>query len=180
MEDLFQAEKIVRRDLDTVYESLFLRGVTSFESFVEDLFISILERRTRYKPARHVSLHMKTVSHEALMAILLQGDQYLKWLPFKETERRARLYLIDGKPFTELDNGDKSVVQTINTIRNAIAHRSKYAMSEFQTKVIGSHSLLPREKNPAGYLQSRIGTDGSPTRFEVYIQVLGKVAMTLC
>jgi|ERR1700722_2800366 len=180
MEDLYLGKRIVRRDLDSVYESLFLRAVTSFEGFVEDLFLSILERRTYYKPARNVSLRMKAISHEALMEIVLQGDQYLKWLPFKETEKRARLYLIDGKPFTEIDNGDRTQVQTITTIRNAIAHRSRYAMNEFQVKVIGSRSLLPREKKPAGYLQSRIGSGGSPTRFEVYVQVLNKVATGLC
>lgn len=110
MEKLYQDGKITKRDLDSVYEALFLRAVTSFEAFLEELFLGILERRIRYKPGR-VSLRMTIKSRAALMDILLQGGKYLTWLPFQNTEERAKLYLIDGKPFTDLTDGDKSVIQ---------------------------------------------------------------------
>jgi hypothetical protein len=119
MEKLFSAGRISKTDLDSVYEALFLRAVTNFEAFLEDLFLAILRGSARYSRQR-VRVQMSTVSRDALMRILLQDRAYLNWLPFTNTERRAKLYLKDGRPFTDLTEGDKS----ITVIRNAIAHKS--------------------------------------------------------
>ena len=62
------------------------------------------------------------------MDILLQGDAYMAWLPFSHTERRATIDLKDGRPFFELNDGDKSMITVITIIRHAIAHRSPHAM----------------------------------------------------
>jgi hypothetical protein len=179
MEQLYQVGEITKRDLDSVYESLFLRAVTSFEAFLEELFVAILERRIRYKHGR-VSLRMTTKSRQALMDILLQGDKYLTWLPFHNTENRAQIYLTDGKPFTELTDGDKSIIKTITTIRHAIAHRSQHAMNEFQRTVVASHSLLRGERKPAGFLRSQLRSGTVQNRFEVYVGELGRIAVALC
>ena len=179
MEKLFSSGRISKTDLDSVHEALFLRAVTSFEGFLEDLFIAILEGRARYSKQR-VSLLMSASSREALMQILLQGNAYMMWLPFPNTEKRAKLYLKDGRPFSELDDGDKSLLKTITTLRNAIAHKSPYAISEFERTVIGSHPLLHNERSPAGFLRSRITSGPAQSRFEVYMGHLGKCAGLLC
>lgn len=178
MERLYRQHKITEADMDSVYEALFLRAVTAFEIFLEELFLAILRGRRRYPRNRKINLKMTVDSHDALMDILLQGEKYMTWLPFRNTEDRAKLYLYEGKPFSELDDGERSMIQTIVTIRHAIAHRSTHAMTEFKAKVIGSQSLLPREKKPAGFLrsQSRAGSK----RFEVYVLQLGSIAADLC
>ncbi len=179
MEQLHQDHRIVLRDLHSVYEALFLRAVTSFEVFLEELFISILERRTRY-PSQRVTIRMKAISSEALMEILLQGDKYMIWLPFANTEKRARFYLKDGRPFSDLNDGDKSMIKTITTIRHAIAHKSPHAMNEFQRTVIGSQSLLRGERRPAGFLRSQVRAGPTRNRFEVYVGELARIAVDLC
>jgi hypothetical protein len=179
MEQLYLDGALAKRDIDSAYESLFLRAVTSFETFLEELFLAILERRKRYHHSRHVSLLMTTPSRSALMDILLQGDKYLTWLPFRETKKRAILYLVDGRPFTELDNGEESIVQTITTIRHAIAHKSRHAMREFREKVIGAQALLHGEKSPAGYLRAHVRSGARETRLEVYVSALGLIAVKL-
>jgi hypothetical protein len=178
MEKLFAAERINRTDLDSVYEALFLRAVTSFEAFLEDLFLAILVGRARYSRQR-VRVLMTASSREALMQILLQGNAFMNWLPFANTEKRAKIYLKDGRPFTELDDGDKSQLKTITVIRNAIAHKSPHALSEFE-KTVNSIPLLQNERNPAGYLRSRITSGPAQSRFEVYMGQLGKCAGLLC
>jgi hypothetical protein len=178
MERLFAAQQINKTDLDSVYEALFLRAVTSFEAFLEDLFIAILVGRARYNRQR-VKVLMAASSREALMQILLQGNAFMNWLPFANTEKRAKIYLKDGRPFTELDDGDKSQLKTITVIRNAIAHKSPYALSEFE-KTVNSIPLLQNERNPAGYLRSRITSGPAQSRFEVYMGQLGKCAGLLC
>lgn len=177
MEKLYNADVIALRDLHSVYEALFLRAVSGFEMFLEDLFVAILERRARYKNKR-VSLRMSVASTEALWDILLQDEQYLTWLPYDRTEHRANIYLEDGKPFSELNDGDKSVLKTITTIRNAIAHQTPYATALFQKKVVGAQALLRGERKPAGFLRSQFRP--AQRRFEVYAIELARIATFLC
>ena len=134
MESLYQNKRIKVRDLHAMYEALFLRGVTSFEVFLEELFISIITQKATYKKGR-ISVRMTAISRQALMDILLQGDRYMVWLPFSQTEARAKIYLREGKPFSELTDADKSMIRTVTTIRNAIAHRSRHATNEFKRTV---------------------------------------------
>ena len=119
-------------------------------------------------------------SSAALRDILLQGGKYMDWLPYDRTERRARLYLKDGKPFSELTDGDRSMVKTITTIRHAIAHRSHHATSEFTRTVTGSQVLLRGERSPAGFLRSEVRAGPARNRFEVYVSELARIANTLC
>ena len=156
-----------------------MRAVTSFEAFLEALFIDILNGKLRYSRKR-VQVRITTKSRGALMDILFQGDKYMPWLPFNHTEGRAKLYLDGGRPFSELTNGDKSVIKTITTIRNAIAHKSNHALGEFQKTVIGSQPLLRGERSPPGFLRSQVSSGTVQNRFEVYIGELGRLASTLC
>jgi hypothetical protein len=177
MERLYNDDKIALRDLHSVYESLFLRSVTGFEAFLEALFIAILQRRVRHHP--RVSLKMKASSDAALMEILLQGDKYLDWLPFNRTEERAKIYMLDGKPFSKLTDVDKMTIKTVTTIRHAIAHASKHAVREFEQKVIGGQNVLRGEKKPAGFLRSQFRGNPGQTRFQLYVAELGRIARDL-
>jgi len=179
MEFLYSTKNIVLRDLDTVYEALFLRTVTGFEVFIEEHFIAIVSGREKLGK-RRVSVRMNATSAGALMDILLQGDAYMTWLPFAKTEKRAQIYLKDGKPFSELSDGDRSMIRSITIIRNAIAHRSSHAAQEFSRVVIGSQHLLPTEKTPAGFLRSQVRTGPTRNRFEIYAGELARIAMALC
>lgn len=179
METLFKESEIVLRDLHSVYEGLFLRAVTGFEVFLEELFLGILERRIRYR-GRGVSLRMRATSTQALRQILLQGDKYLDWLPYSKTLDRAELYLNDGKPFTDLDDGDRSVIQQVTAIRHAIAHKGGHAMAVFQRTVIGNLPLLRDDRKPAGFLRYPFRQSPAQSRFEYYVAELGRIALVLC
>ena len=177
MESLYLEGRITLTDLHSVYEALFLRALTGFEVFLENLFFSILGGKAKY-PKSRVSVRMTPSSSKALSEIIHQGDKYLKWIPFDNTEKRARLYLNGGRPFSELDDAGKLTIRTVTTIRNAIAHNSPHALKQFKTKIIGSAFLLRSEKRPAGYLRSQV----NPTqkRFEVYVIELARIASDLC
>lgn len=179
MEALYLGDVIKLRDLHSVYEALFLRAVTSFEVFLQDLFTAIMERRVRYGRGR-VSVLMRATSNETLHAILMQGRKFVTWLPYEDTVKRASLYLRDGRPFSDLTPADKQTMTTITTIRHAIAHRSAHAMKQFQTNVIGAQVLLGAEKKPAGFLRSQLRAAPAQNRFEVYVKELGRIASDLC
>src|ERR1700735_1522715 len=99
MEELFLSGNITKRDLNSVYEALFLRAVTRFESFLEELFLGILEKRVKYKKTRKISLKMAPKSHQALIDIVFQQNRYLDWLPLDKTIDRADFYLLGSRPF---------------------------------------------------------------------------------
>jgi hypothetical protein len=119
---------------------------------------------------------MTAHSSAALMNILLQGRKYMDWLPFDRTIDRAKLYMKDGRPFSDLSPADKGMITRIAIIRNAIAHRSDYALIKFQ-EVIDIQHPLPRERTPAGYLRSLV----TPTsnRFDVYAGELKRLTSAL-
>lgn len=175
MEALFGEGKVRKMDVETIYEALFLRSVASFELFLEKLFVSIMLG----KKVNGTSL-MSAASKGALQAILLQNNDYLDWLPYTKTESRAAIYLRNGRPFTNLSDGDRSQIKTITIIRNAIAHKSDYAIGEFKNKVIGEQPLLRNERQPAGFLRSQVRANPRQLRFEVYESQLARIASSLC
>lgn len=178
MENLYFHQKILKTDIEYVYEALFLRAVTSFESYLEQQFVDIMLGKTRYSDNKIASL-IRTGSKKALMAVLLQGNQYLDWLPYRKTEDRAKIYLKDGRPFTDFTGGDRSQIRNITYIRNSIAHKSDHAISTFREKVVGSIPLLVGEKRPAGFLRSQFRSSPRQIRFEIYLSELGRIAAAL-
>lgn len=178
MEALYQGGKIPLRDLHSVYEALFIRAVTSFEVFLQEQFLAILKGTVKYKQNRRVVVRMTATPSSAAMHILLQGRGYMTWLPYDSTEQRAQVYLKDGRPFSDVGTADKGAMNSITTIRNAIAHQSLHALKQFQDKVIGNLPLLRGERNPAGFLRSQLRPGQS--RFEFYVAELGRIATAIC
>lgn len=179
MENLHRGNKINQRDISAVYEALFLRSVTSFESFLEELFIDILMGKAAYDRKR-VKPILSIRYRKDLIRILLQNERYMNWLPYNYTVDRAKIYLDEGRPFSDLSDGDRSLIKTISLIRNAIAHKSDHALDEFKNKVISSQTLLPAERSPSGFLRTRMRSGTTQNRFQVYTAALGRIASSLC
>ena len=178
MEELFAGGKISKRDVCSVYEALFLRAVTRFETFLEDLFFAILQKRIKYKKSRKITPRIVHRSNHALYGVVFRGQPYLDWMPFKTTEERAALYLYGGRPFTELEHDHKDAMTRMWTTRNAIAHDSQHAKAQFKRTIISALTLRHGEKSPAGFLRSRVSAKSN--RFEVYVGELGRIAAHLC
>ncbi len=149
------------RDVERVYEALFVRSVVQFEATIEELLIGLISGRLR-SPKSGISTRACFSSDSVIKDILYGEDKYLDWLPFDRTEALARRFLTGGRPFTDVDDGKKGEIKRIVLIRHAIAHKSKHSKKQFMEKVIGSSVLLPHEKTPAGYLRSTLRT--SPTQ----------------
>lgn len=48
MESLLLKRIVVRRDIEQVYEGLYMSSITSFENWIEDLFIGLLVGRLKH------------------------------------------------------------------------------------------------------------------------------------
>jgi hypothetical protein len=177
-EELFRARKIVARDIYHIYEALFLASVTSFEGFLEDLFIGLLVGRI--KGSRAVAARIVCRSDAVAREILLQGDDYLDWLPYHHTRERAEAFFRAGFPFARLTTAQELVLKQISYTRNAVAHQSRHALEMFERKVLSSVPLLPNEKNPSGFLRSIVASAPTQSRYEQLAGELSSIAQQLC
>jgi len=178
VEKLFQNGDIVRRDIDQVYEGLFLGCITSLEAFIEDCFIGMLVGAIKHKK-KYVKPKILFKSYKIARKIVFAGKPYVDWLPYQNTTDRARLFYNKGLPFTMIEEIDKQILSEICYIRNAIAHKSPYSLSKFKDSVIQNRHLIHRDKYPAGYLRGIYRTAPSQTRYENYINSISSIALKL-
>lgn len=178
VEKLVLDGRMERHDVEVMYESLFLRSITYFESLLENLFCRILLGKVSYPRAR-ASKRVEFPSASSLYNVVWGSEKYLEWLPYEKTRKRAEKFLSGGRPFSELAGGELSKLKGHYVTRNAIAHSSDHARNEFKKVVIGNQHLPPRERSPAGYLRSVFRLAPRTTRFEQAMDDLRGLAQHL-
>lgn len=189
MERLHATGALTRRACEHAYEGLYLAAVTTFEGFVEDLFIGLLLSagglRSNLAGVRaRVSFRSYPVARQVVYGV---GSNYADWLPFEKTERRAKVFFRKGRPFHHLsastsDPAAKQARELLNRailIRNAIAHRSRFSLRRFEQEVLRDLPLPAAEKRPAGFLRGLSQATPPVTRFEAYTGALMQAARRL-
>lgn len=157
-------------EISQIYEGLFLAVSTSFETFLEDLFIGLLVQGIGLQSKRRdihprIVVRSHTIARELIIGI--GSREYADWMPFSHTLRRAEIMFRGGRPFSLVTDGDKQLLSQCHVIRNAIAHKSRHSISKFENQVIGSLPLPARERTPGGYLRSIFRAYPPQTRYEV-------------
>jgi len=179
METLLGKSIIVRRDIEQIYNGLYLDAVCSFERFIEVLFIGLLVGRFNH-PSSHVIPRVTFKSDMVARDVVVGGNRYVDWLPYDRTEQRAKAFFRNGLPFTSFQSQDKQRIEQIFYIRNAIAHKSNYSKKIFERHVIGSISIAPRDRNPAGFLRTKFRISPVQTHYENLIVQMANIAIKLC
>ncbi len=179
MESLLVKRVIVRRDIEQVYEGLYMSSITSFENWMEGLFIGLLVGRLKHCSslvATRVSFKSDRVARE----VIFSDRNYVDWLPYRYTEKRASAFFRNGLPFTCLSKSDQKKLEILSYIRNAIAHKSAYSKNKFEHEVIGTIPVTQQERTPAGYLRGIFRITPSQTRYENLINEMAFIAKKLC
>ena len=179
MERLLSTGDIVTRDINQVYVGLYLEVIASFERLIENLFIGLLSGGLITNSKSVVPL-ISFRNRQAIRAIVYSGRNYGDWLPYDRTEQLANRFFRQGIPFTSLDSSDKDQIRTCLYIRNAIAHKSRYSKRIFERYVLGSQSLMPRERTPVGYLRSIFRAAPIQRRYEHFTIAMATIASKLC
>jgi len=177
-EALFTRHEFVRRDIELLYTGLFLEAVTSFESFLEALFVGLLCKSFKH-PCRTIRVKVEFRSWVVCHEVLRGRRPYAEWMPYDNTLKRAEAYLAQGLPFTSLPKTSTDKLMKISLIRNAIAHKSRAADEKFEQHVISGATLLPQEKTPAGYLRSIFAAAPPQNRYQECIYDLAAIARQL-
>jgi hypothetical protein len=179
-ERAFSTTTIKIDDISQAYAGLYLDLFTEFENLIEKLFMGLLNGDI--KPNNSLITKKVTIKPATEIEAVLLGEKknYLDWLPYPDnTIDRAKIYFTDGRPFTFLSEIQKNKISNYHKIRNAIAHKSKKAMKEFNS-ITSFLTLLPHEKSPQGYLRNIPNRSTGKTQLEIIGTELEAISFTLC
>lgn len=164
-EILLSSGHLSNRDVNLIYSGLYIEAVTSFERFLEDLFICLISNQVIHLSKR---VKVKTIFDSKNHAwYALHGERnFIDWFPYKHTSKRAKAFFYKGLPFTGLDKYiniattaslDKRIInfcEKLLIIRNVIAHKSNQSKKRFYSEIVSKTSgLRSKEKKPVGYLR---------------------------
>ena len=102
IELLYSKGTVNQKILEQTYAGLYLNAYTSFEGFVEDLFIGLLVTGKGLMQ-QNVHVRVSISTHKIARELVFAGQQYLDWLPFEKTERRATTFFRSGRPFSNVE-----------------------------------------------------------------------------
>jgi hypothetical protein len=181
MEALNTKGKLSQRDLEAAFAGLFIGSITSFEVFLQALFEKTVLGRAHFAPRRAVRSRLTIGDAGTLGELLLveTNRKYVDWLPIQNTLKRAEVFLVGGRPFSDITEKDKGALSNFMTIRNALAHMSDNALKKFITEIAIPAQLPPRLRTPAAYLTSRISPPTGLTRLAVIIRELNAIGRTI-
>lgn len=164
-EKLFLSGSIVDRDLDIVYEGIFLSAYVSFENFIEDQFINFLlgaSPQLNSKPTPRALFSDRRVARR----ILYGRHSYVDWLPYDNTKKMAKAFFRRNNPFESLQNQEIRHINRLHFVRNYIAHESVASKNRFEAEV-NIATLRPSQRRPAGYLRSSFSAQQTTYESEV-------------
>jgi len=160
-----------------------MSSITSFENWIENLFLGLLVGRLKHcssSVAPRVSFKSDRIARD----VIFSDRNYVDWLPYRFTEKRANAFFRNGLPFTCLNKpenkSDLKKLELLFYLRNVIAHKSTYSKKKFEDEVIGSSPVTQQERTPAGYLRGIFRITPSQTRYENLINEMASIAKKLC
>lgn len=169
--------RFTRSHQDMLVEMSFLNCFLAWENFLEDSFVLYLlgkKSPRKYVPKRRA---IPSSYQIALELIKPERGDFASWDTPSLVIKRAQRFFQEGKPYSVLQDS-VNTLQEIQTIRNAIAHRSMYSQERFQTLVrnkLGSYAsgmnvgkflatTKPSITPPISFLEGYFGTIGSLAR----------------
>jgi hypothetical protein len=181
-EKLFRQGLLTNRDVNQIYEGLFLSAFIGFENFLESIFLALLVKTSIYESVYYDVKPLITVNSYRVAYKILKGptQNYIKWTPFNNFFKLAKIYFKSGKPFTILEQNEKNHLQKCTIIRNLIAHKSTSSKKKFYNQVIGSTSIPVKERQVAYYLRGIYRrTPNTQTRYEILVALLSQISIKI-
>ncbi|WP_136621277.1 MULTISPECIES: hypothetical protein [Mesorhizobium] len=157
-------------------ESIFTKAFSHYELFLEEVFILY----TRSKPTiggASVPSYIAPRDANHARDMLKSSMPFLDWNSPDNIVRRCEIYLKDGDPIKLSITTHSARLQSMKTIRNAIAHRSTEATVKYNNVVRAELRAAPlRPLNPGEFLLAADPV-APPSYFLLsYLDVLRRVA----
>ena len=175
--------------MEMVTEMAFLRAFSAWEAFLEESFILYLWGKAPPRgraPKRYAHPPTRRVAEQI---VVIEGRKYADWSKFHSVIGRAERFFENGKPYSDALKSQQTRLESIQTIRNAIAHSSAYSWEQYQRLVRGELGTCPPSLTIGRFLamtiphSSRTGRKISPSPpqsyLEHYLDVIQLVADTI-
>lgn len=162
-----------------VIESVILNVCSSWETFLEDIFIAYM-RGNKSKNGSAVTVYVLPNDDEHAYNLIRNVTTYPDWSDISKILINAENFFENGGPF-KLLRTLKGDINAVKTIRNAIAHTSKKARENFNNLVRGKIGHVPNDITPARFVSEyKTGPRrADPTFFEYYVSFLKNSASML-
>lgn len=174
---LHGAGKISITEMELVYESAFLNAISRFEGLLNELLEEFVCGRYQ-SPAGHVA-HVSVTSRAVYRNLARGKRDYADMLPYSTCLELAERFLRNGGPFAAIDENDRRLLGQAFLIRNAIAHRSDFAITKFRDKVVGVSSLPAHRRFPGALLRRDYRAHPVQSWNTLYLGTLQKVGANL-
>jgi hypothetical protein len=160
--DAMHYNNISPNEARQVISLTFLNIVSAWDDYLEGLFLRYMvgaETTTKYKP----ELRLGKCNNLQHAIDVLSGknnsklaSSYINWSNWAIVEDKAKIFFVDGKPFTNISSEYKQRLTDAYIIRNRIAHSSQ--KSKIQFSKIAKHflGLEPLNKLPKGYTVGKL------------------------
>lgn len=149
----------------------------AWEEFVETAFVRYICGARTASAFVPLLLQPRQPNIRLAMVHLLGGQKYLRWTP-NDIIARAGRFFVTGAPFDQAIRSARVQLDDMCTVRNAFAHRSGHAQSEFRQLVRREMGYNPRGMTPGRFLLKTDTTAGQ-SFIRRYADVLETVAQMI-
>lgn len=143
------SERLSTSQMSLLTEGIFMRAFSSYERFVEDVFVLYTRgKKTRSGVSVRSFLTPRSNSHARDM--LQSNRNFLDWNDPDLVIQRAETYLSTGGPIKTALATHRSSLQIMRRIRNASAHQSGQALLSYANAVQTELRAPPLKLPPPG------------------------------
>ena len=172
-----QAGKLSKNQMHLVTEALFLRAFSRYEAFIEEVFILYcMEKKTQ--SGKSVKSHIRAKNYGHAKQIIKSSMNFLEWNNPDKIIERSRTYLEIDNPIFNAITQNKTKLDRMRKIRNAIAHYSEESELQFNKVLRDELGSLPLRKINVGefLIMNDVGTHNAAYYLRTYFTVLQIVA----
>ena len=165
-----------RGQMCLITEGIFVRAFTSYESFLEELFILYACGKPTIS-GKQLKRYISPKDGKHAREIIKSGMNFLEWNSPDILIQRSETYL-NGGPVKQAITLHKARLEVIRKVRNAIAHRSDEAWVRY-TKIVGNELRAPPLSMPEPGEFLLMSDPSAPTQYFLltYLLILKNVAV---
>jgi len=113
-----------------VAEGVFISLFTSFENFLEEVFLLYCMERPNLSGEKPTSF-LKPRSYQHAAEMIKSSQPFLDWASPDTVIDRCKVYLLDGMPVKNVLTTNLTMLRDLKKIRNHISHRSRESEMEY-------------------------------------------------
>ena len=166
---LLSKQLISQRAAEQMYEGLFISAFTAMEGLVEEVFVGLLTPSLVYSHGQREDEGFGQVAKGRARNCRRNGKAICGLASIRTNRGTSHLFFRGGRPFTNLGAADKQALLKCQVIRNAIAHRSRHSMRQFEQNVLAPIALPPRQRKPGSFLRAQFSVAPVQSWYEVLV-----------